>query len=198
MSSDSLTGLGLTAVRFDGPAWQPAWGVRTALLALSAFFETDGKGALGALDTSSEERKKLAKLSQDWTCATCGVKNLDLLGPPPESVDAVQEERPSEAKRAVAPTSEVRADEGSAATRPDAESEARSPSSMGFEPLQTPLPTTTRPTAQATPPPSAERVPAWIDRAIAILVLVFSVLVLRKVGGLGQEASDSVGVSNTT
>lgn len=43
--------------------WQPAWGIRTILEALISFMPTPGKGAIGALDWSSEERKKLAQKS---------------------------------------------------------------------------------------------------------------------------------------
>eukprot|EP00195_Chlamydomonas_chlamydogama_P011269 CAMPEP_0202896150 /NCGR_PEP_ID=MMETSP1392-20130828/5201_1 /ASSEMBLY_ACC=CAM_ASM_000868 /TAXON_ID=225041 /ORGANISM="Chlamydomonas chlamydogama, Strain SAG 11-48b" /LENGTH=329 /DNA_ID=CAMNT_0049581395 /DNA_START=89 /DNA_END=1078 /DNA_ORIENTATION=- len=44
--------------------WQPSWSVRTALTALIAFMPTPGAGALGALDYTKEERKKLAAKSR--------------------------------------------------------------------------------------------------------------------------------------
>ncbi|KAJ4425270.1 hypothetical protein N0V82_000080 [Gnomoniopsis sp. IMI 355080] len=52
--------------------WQPAWGVRTALVALRSFMETDPKGQLGGLDTSEAVRKQLATQSRAWKCAGCG------------------------------------------------------------------------------------------------------------------------------
>lgn len=52
--------------------WQPAWGVRTALVALRSFMETDPKGQLGGLDTSEAVRKQLAAQSRAWKCAGCG------------------------------------------------------------------------------------------------------------------------------
>ena len=43
--------------------WQPAWGVRLILEALISFLPTPGDGAIGALDWTKEERKRLAKKS---------------------------------------------------------------------------------------------------------------------------------------
>ncbi|GAX85345.1 hypothetical protein CEUSTIGMA_g12762.t1 [Chlamydomonas eustigma] len=40
--------------------WQPSWSIRTALTALIAFMPSPGQGALGSLDYTKEERKKLA------------------------------------------------------------------------------------------------------------------------------------------
>jgi len=48
--------------------WQPAWGIRLILEALVSFLPTKGDGAIGALDWSSEERKKLAKKSLEYRC----------------------------------------------------------------------------------------------------------------------------------
>ncbi|KAE8895411.1 hypothetical protein PF005_g874 [Phytophthora fragariae] len=58
--------------------WQPAWGVRLILEALISFMPTKGEGAIGALDFPAEERKRLAKLSVDYKCETCG-RVADLL-----------------------------------------------------------------------------------------------------------------------
>jgi ubiquitin-conjugating enzyme E2 J1 len=58
-------------------SWQPSWSIRTALLAIIGFMPTEGKGALGSLDYSPEERKALAKKSHSWSCPSCGlIKNL--------------------------------------------------------------------------------------------------------------------------
>ncbi|KAG0001529.1 Ubiquitin-conjugating enzyme E2 J1 [Modicella reniformis] len=40
--------------------WQPAWGIRTVLVAVMGFLPTQSKGAIGGLDTSVEARKALA------------------------------------------------------------------------------------------------------------------------------------------
>jgi hypothetical protein len=39
-------------------------------------------GAIGGLDAPLEERQRLAKLSGDWECPVCCVKNKDILAPP--------------------------------------------------------------------------------------------------------------------
>lgn len=52
--------------------WQPAWGVRTALVALRSFMETDPRGQLGGLDTSDAVRRRLAAESRAWRCQGCG------------------------------------------------------------------------------------------------------------------------------
>ena len=52
--------------------WQPAWGIRTMITALVAFFPTPADGALGALQWRPDERRKLALESQTWRCPCCG------------------------------------------------------------------------------------------------------------------------------
>ena len=59
--------------------WQPAWGVRTALVALRSFMETDAAGQLGGLDTSDAVRRRLAAESRAWRCAVCARSNLDIV-----------------------------------------------------------------------------------------------------------------------
>ncbi|XP_068087247.1 ubiquitin-conjugating enzyme E2 J1 [Hyperolius riggenbachi] len=53
--------------------WQPSWSIRTALLAIIGFMPTKGEGAIGSLDYTPEERKSLAKKSQDFYCEACGM-----------------------------------------------------------------------------------------------------------------------------
>ncbi|KAK3327342.1 ubiquitin-conjugating enzyme/RWD-like protein [Cercophora scortea] len=59
--------------------WQPAWGVRTALVALRSFMETDVKGQLGGLETSEAVRRRLADESVGWRCGACGKGNADIM-----------------------------------------------------------------------------------------------------------------------
>jgi len=51
--------------------WQPAWGIRLILEALISFLPTPADGAIGALDWTSEERKRLAKESVKYRCPAC-------------------------------------------------------------------------------------------------------------------------------
>ncbi|KAK2065759.1 ubiquitin-conjugating enzyme [Colletotrichum caudatum] len=59
--------------------WQPAWGVRTALVALRSFMETDPRGQLGGLETSDAVRKRHATASHTFKCPTCGKTNLEII-----------------------------------------------------------------------------------------------------------------------
>jgi ubiquitin-conjugating enzyme E2 J1 len=59
--------------------WQPAWGIRTALVALRAFMETDSKGQLGGLDMSDAERRRWADKSGSWKCPTCEKSNAEII-----------------------------------------------------------------------------------------------------------------------
>ncbi|XP_072558935.1 ubiquitin-conjugating enzyme E2 J1 isoform X3 [Paramormyrops kingsleyae] len=52
--------------------WQPSWSIRTALIAIIGFMPTKGEGAIGSLDYTPEERRALAKKSQDFCCDACG------------------------------------------------------------------------------------------------------------------------------
>ena len=61
--------------------WQPSWSIRTVLLAIIGFMPTPGKGAIGALDWTDEERKKLAVASLRWGCSGCGAQNAEILLP---------------------------------------------------------------------------------------------------------------------
>ncbi|OII75074.1 ubiquitin-conjugating enzyme family protein [Cryptosporidium andersoni] len=68
----------LSASNYHPELWQPAWGIRTMLDALHAFFPTPGEGAVHSLDWSSEIRTKLAKDSAKWYCNTCKETNKEI------------------------------------------------------------------------------------------------------------------------
>jgi len=57
---------------FHPELWQPAWGIRLILEALISFLPTKGDGAIGALDWTADERKRLAKKSVKFCCGQCG------------------------------------------------------------------------------------------------------------------------------
>ncbi|KAJ8008929.1 hypothetical protein DPEC_G00083520 [Dallia pectoralis] len=64
--------------------WQPSWSIRTALIAIIGFMPTKGEGAIGSLDYTPEERRTLAKKSQDFCCEACGcTMRSALLSPSP-------------------------------------------------------------------------------------------------------------------
>ncbi|PWY88924.1 UBC-like protein [Aspergillus heteromorphus CBS 117.55] len=48
--------------------WQPAWGIRTALIALRSFMDGDAKGQVGGLDVGEGVRRRYAEESRGWRC----------------------------------------------------------------------------------------------------------------------------------
>lgn len=75
---DTNTKICLSFSAFHPELWQPAWGIRLILEALIAFLPSPADGAIGALDWTPEERKRLAKKSVQFCCHRCG-KTADLL-----------------------------------------------------------------------------------------------------------------------
>ncbi|KAI0818863.1 ubiquitin-conjugating enzyme/RWD-like protein [Irpex lacteus] len=71
--------------------WQPAWGVRTAIIGLQGFFPLKGTAAVGvgALEYPPAERKRLAALSRDWVCPSCQKPNHECLPDPPQDDTAL-------------------------------------------------------------------------------------------------------------
>lgn len=59
--------------------WQPAWGIRTALVAIRSFMDTDVKGQVGGVQGSETMRKELAAKSGDYQCPVCGKKNHEII-----------------------------------------------------------------------------------------------------------------------
>ncbi|KAJ5710158.1 Ubiquitin-conjugating enzyme [Penicillium malachiteum] len=60
--------------------WQPAWGVRTALLAIrSEIMGGESKGQVGGMEGTEEVRLEFARGSSSWTCRECGVSNEGIM-----------------------------------------------------------------------------------------------------------------------
>ncbi|KAF8420988.1 ubiquitin-conjugating enzyme/RWD-like protein [Tirmania nivea] len=61
--------------------WQPAWGIRTALVAIRAFMDSEVGGQVGGLECSAEGRRELAAGSRVWRCRECegGLTNEEVL-----------------------------------------------------------------------------------------------------------------------
>ncbi|KAF1833389.1 UBC-like protein [Decorospora gaudefroyi] len=187
--------------------WQPAWGVRTALVAIRSFMDTDAKGQLGGIECSREARARMAKDSGAWKCTACGKSNVEVMQEREEMVRAVEEkegkrkdeEVPEELRLAYRDELEK---DGAAGGKEDkgkaraAESStnmksAASPSvPTAAAPLTnvvrpTPVAPVTRPTS-TTPAPSPQQVAqrnpdmTWIDTCIGGLVAALLFMVLRR------------------
>lgn len=72
----------LTITGYHEEHWQPAWGIRTALMALIGFFESEARGAIGGIDMSAADRQRLARASPAWSCPICKQPNSELLPEP--------------------------------------------------------------------------------------------------------------------
>lgn len=66
-------------------SWQPAWGLRTALVALRSFMETEAKGQVGGIEATKEVRSRLARESTTYRCVGCGGRSNE------EVIRAVEE-----------------------------------------------------------------------------------------------------------
>ena len=53
----------------------PAWGIRTALVALRSFMGEEGTaGQVGGMEASKDVRQRMARSSKQWRCDGCGGK----------------------------------------------------------------------------------------------------------------------------
>uniref|UniRef100_A0A8C5M800 Ubiquitin-conjugating enzyme E2 J1 n=1 Tax=Leptobrachium leishanense TaxID=445787 RepID=A0A8C5M800_9ANUR len=86
--------------------WQPSWSIRTALLAIIGFMPTKGEGAIGSLDYTPEERKSLAKKSQEFCCEACGV-NMNAALLPVTSASSADDREARELARQISFKAEV-------------------------------------------------------------------------------------------
>ena len=72
--------------------------VRTALVAIRTFMATPGKGAVGSLESSKENRRKLAKRSLEWSCSACKSNNATVFAStaPPINTSPNENNQPTE------------------------------------------------------------------------------------------------------
>lgn len=70
----------VTFTGFHEESWQPAWGIRTALLGIQALMTSkEDEAGYGAASMNDEGRKLLAEKSWTWTCPLCQKSNAELL-----------------------------------------------------------------------------------------------------------------------
>ncbi|KAI2622122.1 UBC-like protein [Hypomontagnella submonticulosa] len=152
--------------------WQPAWGVRTALVALRSFMETDARGQVGGLDATDAVRRRLAAESKEWKCAVCAKSNAEIIAECEarcKELDAQNEgkkreevEVPAELKMGF--RDEMEKAKASESGKEDAESAELAEGFVQTAPVrENPTPTTTTPTAPP-PPRPAQGVPAPTER----------------------------------
>ncbi|KAJ7489915.1 ubiquitin-conjugating enzyme/RWD-like protein [Mycena galericulata] len=150
--------------------WQPAWGVRTAIIALQGFFPLKGKAAvgIGAIEYPTSERKRLAVLSRTWICPHCRESNLDLL-PDPVSNPAVGATTSEPAQpEPPAPVSEA------TTNTPEATHAPNSVASPFIDRVADPAP------VQFSPPATKARPPILLDGAICLILVLVCGIVFRR------------------
>jgi ubiquitin-conjugating enzyme E2 J1 len=175
--------------------WQPAWGVRTALVAIRSFMDTDAKGQLGGIECTKDARERMARESAAWKCSACGKSNVDVMTEREELVKEIEakegrrkeDDVPEELRLAY--RDELAKDaEGKAVTLPPQEASQPAPSSVPAasavrvsSPPSQPRPTrTTQPPVQQVAQRSPHRSTTWIDTCIYGLVAALLFMVLRK------------------
>ncbi|GBE82480.1 UBC-like protein [Sparassis latifolia] len=122
--------------------WQPAWGVRTAIIGLQGFFPLKGTAAVGvgALEYPASERRRLAALSRDWVCPTCKQPNHQSLPDPATTGSSCSSDiHPSETPATVSDVTLTTEDVPLTPTSPD------SSASVAVSPVPILAPTPTRP-----------------------------------------------------
>ncbi|KAF2462076.1 ubiquitin-conjugating enzyme/RWD-like protein [Lineolata rhizophorae] len=185
--------------------WQPAWGIRTALVALRAFMDSDPRGQVGGLDCPDPARRRFAADSPAFTCPACARSNADIMrdrerlagqlhqrqrdAPPAPAPATAPEPVPADLRLAYredlgAPGAPPDgADEGTTKSTSEGEGKGSAPPPPPASPQQPARPAAAAPSAsrapEAAPGTGADGgVPGWIDGAIYGLVgaLVFMVL----------------------
>ncbi|KAJ7285634.1 non-canonical ubiquitin conjugating enzyme 1 [Mycena rebaudengoi] len=144
--------------------WQPAWGVRTAIIGLQGFFPLKGKAAVGvgSIEYPTTERKRLAALSRTWVCPHCRESNLDLLPDPIRKTDEAETEEPAPPP----PVSDI----------PEAPNAAATPTSSNRAPETVTMQATSPPTTNST----HQRPPLLLDTAICFILVLLCGIVFRR------------------
>lgn len=173
--------------------WQPAWGIRTAMVAIRSFMDTDAKGQLGGIECSPQARKKMAAESGAFKCAQCGKTNAEIMKERAEAAAAIEadekkpeHEVPTELRLAYRDELEQKAPEKSEKSEKSSDSSSNTPvadppapSNLHPTPtVQVPAPRTVTPNQQQQqqqPSPLA-----WIDACIYGVVAALLFLIVRK------------------
>jgi len=129
--------------------WQPAWGVRTILEALVAFFPTPADSSIGALHWRPDERRVLARRSRDWVCPQCG----------PIAKLVTPEDLPESPRRVEAAAE----DDGGAGQGQEEETTTTTEEATTTVEEATTTTTTTTPVETTTETPAAEETPAVVE-----------------------------------
>ncbi|KAI5806952.1 ubiquitin-conjugating enzyme/RWD-like protein [Geopyxis carbonaria] len=166
--------------------WQPAWGVRTAVVALRAFMAGEAGGQVGGLECSAATRAALAAASAEARCEVCAKTNQEVLA---ESARAAAEMGDDGESGEVVVPEEMKLGYKTEATGEGQEGEAQVPPQPPPPPqprraqLATPTPTPTR-DGRAQPPRNPYEATLWVDRAIYALIAILLAVVMKRMLGI--------------
>uniref|UniRef100_A0A3B3TH51 Ubiquitin-conjugating enzyme E2 J1 n=1 Tax=Paramormyrops kingsleyae TaxID=1676925 RepID=A0A3B3TH51_9TELE len=159
--------------------WQPSWSIRTALIAIIGFMPTKGEGAIGSLDYTPEERRALAKKSQDFCCDACGcTMRTALLSLTANSNASLGDQQATELARQINFKVLLSSGEAAAGSRPLSPRQRRAAQHQSQQPQPARRP--------AFPFPAATRPPQEAGHAgsavlIVVLTLALAALIFRRV-----------------
>lgn len=189
--------------------WQPAWGIRTALIALRSFMDGDAKGQVGGLDVGEEVRRAYARSSRGWRCEACegsrGRGNEEVMrewwgvcreaGVRVEGEDfggefgvdeeeEKEDEKKKEEEEGVDEAAAAGADAAVTAATDTPRVQQDPPSQPQPQPqpqqqLQQHTPPATRPSVPAAPATTSQDTP-WLDRAIVGVIIALVAMILRR------------------
>ncbi|KAF2452208.1 UBC-like protein [Karstenula rhodostoma CBS 690.94] len=176
--------------------WQPAWGIRTALVAIRSFMDSEAKGQVGGLECDRGVRERMALDSGAWRCPSCAKSNAEILRENEEACTEEEEGReeavPEELRLAYredlgGEKEKEKAERGAgvdAASAPASSSSSSAQASRPPPPPPAPAPQPTR-TIPAAPPLIQQQTqnpaaPQWLDTAIYGVVAALLFMVLKK------------------
>ncbi|KAK4554275.1 hypothetical protein LTR86_008483 [Recurvomyces mirabilis] len=184
--------------------WQPAWGIRTALVAIRSFMDTSASGQLGGMEASEDVRRRMAGQSTSFKCTACGKSNVEVMMEQDEAVrelgeDGKREEVvPEELRLAYRENlsekkddpSTSQAQSPSAATASSAAQPQGGPTTKAASAMANAAGTSSAPAAspahtpaqqlQTQQRPVEDRLPPWIDKAIWAVVGALIFMLLRR------------------
>ncbi|KAG2146927.1 UBC-like protein [Suillus bovinus] len=166
---DLNTKICISFTNYHEEEWQPAWGVRTAIIGLQGFFPLKGQAAtgVGSVEYPLSERKRLAQLSREWVCPQCNQCNLEHLPDP-------KEEPPSKNANVLSPSSAPPADTAGVEVVQESSASPVVCQSDRIEEIHV------RETPQLTHR-SSHRPPLILDTAICVLLVLVLALLCRRV-----------------
>lgn len=168
--------LSISGAHEDG--WQPAWGVRTALLAIRGVMGAEAGGQVGGVDVPDAVRRALASESRGWSCGVCGRCNAEILGDRPQDLpqDLPQGEGEGQGVQK----------ESEAPGQGQGQAQGAAP---GQEPAPAPAPQIQTATVPAQPYDRSQEHPSnptvyytdpWLDRAIIAVFFALVIMMMRR------------------